>query len=385
MIIAVNTRFLQDPLEGIGQYSYHILRQLCHSHPEIRFHFIFDRAYDKKYIFSDNITAHVLFPPARHPILWYLWYEYSLPALLKRISPDLFFSPDNFLSLNSDIPTLLTCHDLAFRQSSSFMRPDHEMYYKHFMPKYLRRADAISCVSQSIVQEISELFPIEKSKIRVAYNAPDSRFVPLSSEKQLHFRQKFSGGTPYFLYLGSIHPRKNIHTLVQAFNLFKGAHSSDQKLVLAGRWAWETKAVKRAVLSSPYAKDILLIQNFDPFIHDLVASSTCLVYPSLYEGFGIPIVEAMACGVPVICSDRGAMKEISGSAALLIDPEKPEDIAEKMQSVLMDQNLAQSLARMGLEHSRHFSWEKSAEQIYGQMMDMIKMELPLIPPLEKGG
>lgn len=367
MRIAVNARFLMDPLEGVGQYSFHILRNLVLTHPEDQFHFFFDRPYDPKFIFAENVRPHVISPPARHPILWYLWFEYQLPKYLKRIQANVFFSPDGFASLRSNTPTLLTCHDLAYINYPDHIKCSHLIYSKCFIPKFLKKAARISCVSTSVTQEITDHFKICPEKIFVASNAANPSYKPISKKQKSNFQKTISEGCPYFLYLGSIHPRKNISGLIKAFEIFKANSGSKHKLILAGRWAWKTSTIESQLKNSPYHIDIILLNSFDSYIHDLVAAADAMVYVSLYEGFGLPIIESMASGVPVICSDRGAMKELAGENALKVNPENLESIAEAMTQIHQNNELALELGQKGVARATQYSWEKSAEIIYAHL------------------
>ena len=149
MKIAVNTRFLiKNKLEGIGWFTYESLKRITRQHPEHEFVFLFDRPYAEEFIFSDNVTGRVLFPPARHPLLWYWWFEYSVTAALKQIKPDIFLSTDGYLSLACQVPQVIVMHDLAFEHFPDHVNALTARYYRHFTPKFAKKANRIATVSE---------------------------------------------------------------------------------------------------------------------------------------------------------------------------------------------------------------------------------------------
>ena len=148
MKIAVNTRFLlKDKLEGIGWFTYESVKRMVLAHPEHEFHFLFDRNFSEEFIFAKNVVPHVLFPPARHPFLWYAWFEYAVPSALRKIKPDVFLSTDGYLSLSAKTPQVLVIHDLAFEHFNNHVDWLTLKYYKYFVPKFARGANRIAAVS----------------------------------------------------------------------------------------------------------------------------------------------------------------------------------------------------------------------------------------------
>ena len=201
MKIAVNTRFLlKNQLEGIGRYSFEILRRMVNEHPEDEFIFFFDRAYDEKYVFGNKVTPVVLFPPARHPILWYIWFEWSVHRALKKYKPDVFLSLDGYCSLRTSIPTLLVIHDLAFEHFGQFVPNLVKKYYQKYTPLYVGKAKEIIAVSEYTKQDIVNLYKTNPSKIHVAYNQCGDYFKPISKTEKEKIKQIQSQSKEYFFY-----------------------------------------------------------------------------------------------------------------------------------------------------------------------------------------
>lgn len=365
MRIAVNARFLlSGKMEGVGWYSYEVLKRMVLNHPEDEFIFIFDRPYDDRFLFSNNVKPIVIGPPARHPVLWYIWFEWSLSKLLDKLKPDVFFSPDGYSSLRSTVPTLMTVHDIAYYHYPKQVSWLVWKYYHHFTPKYLRHVSKITTVSEFVKADIVKHLNIQASKIEVAHNGWRSEFKPATKEIKENIQDKFSNGKAYFLYYGAIHPRKNIVNLIDAFELYKAETGSNFCLLLVGRMAWHTTEVTDKLQNSKYKKDIIHIGYVENDLYNIVASAEAVVYVSYFEGFGLPVIEAMASGVPVITSNVSSLPEVAGDAALIVDPYNVSKIAKEMKSITEDLDLKNQLVTKGLKRATEFNWDQTATKIY---------------------
>ncbi len=373
MKIAVNTRFLlKNKLEGIGWYTYEVLKRLVHDHPDDEFVFFFDRPYDPEFIFAPNVTPVVLFPQARHPFLYIWWFEFSVYRALKKYQPDVFLSPDGFLSLRSSVKTVMVTHDIAHVHFPEHVDLLTRKYYEFFVPRYLKRADLVITVSEYSKSDIHNSYGIPLSKINVSCNGIRAGFVPTPEKEQQHIREQYTQGVPFFCYVGSIHPRKNTARLIEAFDLFKKQSKSDWKLVLAGRLAWKTDEIHEKLNFSPYKEDIILTGYVpEEDLPKIIGSSEGMVYPSLFEGFGIPILEAMHTEVPVITSSTSSMAEVAGEAGILIDPYDPQSIADGMLQLFTTPSLKKVLIEKGKKQRALFSWEKAAKVVYGALEDVL--------------
>ncbi len=366
MRIAVNTRFLLPRrLEGIGWYTHEVLQRMVRAHPEDEFIFLFDRPYDRCFLYGPNVVPVVVGPPARHPVLWYLWFEGGVPQVLQRYRPAVFFSPDGYVSLRSRIPTLLTLHDLIPLQMPSGLPWAARHYYRHFLPRYVRRATHIAAVSEHVKRVAMELVQAPAERISVVYNGCREHFAPLSQADRQAVREAYADGHPYFLYVGAMHPRKNIPRLVRAFDRFKTATGAPVRLVLAGRLAWKSEPVRQALQEARHRSDIRQL-NYVPedALVRLVGAALAVVNVSLNEGFGLPIVEAFACDTPVLCSNQTALAEVAGDAAVQVDPYSEEAIAEGMTRLYSDEFLRTMLVERGRIRRQRFSWDVAAQQLY---------------------
>jgi glycosyltransferase involved in cell wall biosynthesis len=365
MRIAVNTRLLiKDKLEGIGWFSYEVLKRLSVNHPQHEFIFIFDRAYSEEFIFSSNVTPVVTGPPARHVFLYYLWFEFSVPKILKKYKADVFFSPDGYLSLRTNVQQVQVIHDLAFLKFPEHIPFLERKYYNRFFPRFAQKAASIITVSEFSKSDIVEQYGIDANKIDVVYNGMSALYVQLSDPEKQVVRDIYSNGFQYFIYVGSINPRKNIGRLLEAFDLFCESADCNTKLLIVGEKMWPDSHLAAVFESMKNKERVVFTGRLKQ--EDLVkvmASALALTYVSLFEGFGIPIIEAMQCDVPVITSNVSSMPEVSADAALLVDPNSVDSIKKAMLQIATDGELRANLINKGNFQSQLFSWDKTAEDI----------------------
>lgn len=361
MLIAVNTRFLiKDKLEGIGWFTYETMKRLTRNHPEHHFLFLFDRDWDPEFIFSDNITPVKVWPPARHPYLWKYWFDHALPKVFKKYKPDIFISTDGFLSLNTQVPTLLVIHDLGFEHYPEHTPGIVSKYYRKFTPMYAHKADHIVTVSEFSKNDIVKQYQVDPQKITVAYNGAHEQYGPLDEASQQLIRQQYTDGKPYFLYVGSVHPRKNVQRLLLAYDALRKENTCDHKLLIVGRMAWKTDETKQVFESLTFKEDVVFAGHLQ--LDDLtgvMASADAFVYPSLFEGFGIPVVEARYAGVPVISSNSSSLPETAGEHAIYFDPENIADITAGMDKFLRERTAYKALAIADTQVRFEFNWETS--------------------------
>ncbi len=364
--IAVNTRFLiKNKLEGIGLFTYESLKHITQTHPDIEFHFLFDRPFDPEFIFGENVKPVVLFPQARHPFLWYWWFEISVKNWLKKNKPDLFLSTDGYCCLGTDVPQVMVIHDLAYEHFSDHVYGLATRYYRYFMPRYAKKASRIATVSEFSKSDIITIYHIAPAKIDVVYNGAKEVYKPVSDAIKQQIKATYTNGSNYFVYVGSIHPRKNVKNLLLAFEQFKTETKSDFKLLIVGRKAWDFEEVDATHNQMRFNEDVKFLGHRHPAdLANIVASAYAMVYVSLFEGFGIPIIEAMSCEVPVITSNTTSMPEAAGDAALLVNPLSIEEIAGAMTKLALDNLLRDDLIAKGKVQIKNFSWQLTGDKLW---------------------
>jgi glycosyltransferase involved in cell wall biosynthesis len=367
--IAVNTRLLiKGKLEGIGWFTYENLKRISQQHPEHDFYFLFDRPYHSDFIFAPNVHPVVVHPQARHPLLYYLWFEHAIPKALKKIGADVFFSPDGYLSLKTDIPSINVFHDLNFEHYPKDLPWAERKFYRHFFPEYAHAALRIATVSEYSKKDTVKLYGVEKNKIDVVYNGANENFVPLPEDKKENVRNIYSGGAPYFIFVGSLHPRKNLARLFPAFDQFKKSDLQNIKLLIVGEKKWWTKELKKAYNDMRHKEAVIFVGRLNAeHLHQVVASALATTYVSYFEGFGIPIVESFYCDVPVITSNKTSMPEVAGDAALLVDPFSVRSITDALIKIANTPQLRQELIEKGRERRKMFSWQKTSERLWASI------------------
>jgi glycosyltransferase involved in cell wall biosynthesis len=368
--IVVNTRLLlKDKLEGIGWFTFETLKRITINHPEDHFIFLFDREFDEEFLFSDNITPIILSPQARHPFLFYWWFEYSVADFLNQYKPNLFLSPDGYLSLKANVNQLAVIHDLNFEHYPKDVPFLVRKYYQHFFPKFARKANRIVTVSEFSKNDIIKQYQIEASKIDVVHNGCNEVFHPIDLKTQVETKQKFTNNSDYFVFVGALHPRKNISRLFQAFDIFKNTILSDVKLVIVGEKYYWTSDIKRTYINMKYKDDVIFTGRLSSEdLKNVVGSALAMTYLPYFEGFGIPILEAMNCDVPVITSNVTSMPEIAKDAALLVDPFSIESMSNAMIYLYKDEDMRKELIAKGRKRKLDFNWDKTADMLWKSML-----------------
>ena len=358
MKIAINARFSGlEYLEGYGRFTYGLINAWKDMQPQDEISLLYDRQPASP---IHSLPYLIKGPKARHPILWKLWYDISLPLMAKKVKAEILFSPDGFCSLTSKIPQVLAIHDLAFHHFPEGISPLYRRFYQHYTPAFIRKAKHIITVSEFSKEDIIKHYPHAKEKISVIYNAADPCFTPLNWEEKDMIKEQITKGFDYFLYAGAIHPRKNLINLLKGFSWFKNRHKSNIKLVLAGR-AWNEPAFVEQLKRYKFKDEVIYLGYVpDLLLPKIMASAYALVYPSYWEGFGLPVLEAMQSGTPVICSNTSSLPEITGGAAVYCAPNDPEAFGKAMGLLYKDEDHRSLIIKAGLERSTSFSWENSA-------------------------
>ncbi len=365
MRIAINTRFLlSNKMEGFGWYTYEIVTRLVEKHPEHEFIFFFDRKYNPKFVFGKNVTPVILRPQARHPFLFYFWFEIAVSKALKKYKADVFFSPDGYLSLKSMVKQIAVIHDINFEHNPEDLPFLMRKYYQYFFPRFAKKASRIITVSEYSKKDICGTYGVDSDKVSAIWNGASSAFKPLTDGEKTEVRRKETDTCPYFLFVGALHPRKNVKRLIEAFVLLKRQKKSDHKLLIVGTELWSNAA---GALNIPEdLKDEIRFAGHLQLdeLARIMGAAEALVFVPYFEGFGIPLVEAMRCGTPIISGNRTSLPEVGGEAAIYCDPFKIEEIKTCMLQIVENPVLQEELRKKGLERSKLFSWDLSAEKVW---------------------
>lgn len=282
-------------------------------------------------------------------------------------TPDIFWAPNpHFISLSENIPLALTVHDLSYERYPEFFSSKRRLWHKAINPRGLaKRASAILAVSEHTKRDLVELYDVPEERIHVTHEGCSEAFFKKADEQQLReVRKKYHLPEHFILHVGTLEPRKNHQALITSFELLKkNPRYRDLSLVLAGPRGWKNADILAAVRKSPERVSIKLLGFVDPEDRPALYQSALLfAFPSFYEGFGLPPLEAMASGTPVVASFASSLGEIVGNAGLLIDPYRPADIADALESALESPSLRATLAHRGREQAKKFTWDKCAQK-----------------------
>lgn len=364
--IAVNTRLLlKDKLEGIGYFTHETLKYIVRANPDIDFYFLFDRKHSSEFIYAPNVHPVELFPQARHPFLYVWWFEWSVANWLNTNKPNLFLSPDGYCSLRANVPQLAVMHDIAYEHFPKHNKFLQQKYYEIFMPRFAHKATRIATVSHYSKSDIEKYYEILPEKIDVVFSAVKENFSPLTEAEKISVKEKYTSSKNYFVYAGSVNPRKNVANMLLAFNRFKQETTSDLKFVIAGAKGWQTGEIFDTWNSLQFKHDVIFTGRLSlEEMKQVIGAAQVSLYISLFEGFGVPPLEAMACGVPAITSTSSSMPEICGKAALFANPNSVEDISTKMKILIENETLRNSLVELGFEQYHKYSWEATAKLLW---------------------
>ncbi len=310
-----------------------------------------------------------------------LWEHVKFPLFVRRFSADLYHLPLNRVPLAMPRPYIVTIHDMSSLLFGRRSGARHQLSL-YRARRGLRRASQVIAVSGATRRDVERLLGVPASRIRLIYDAPDPGFLRASpppdagpggadaaARERRRVLERYQVHYPFILYAGSIRPQKNIPRLVEAFALLRGEllqHPvlSDIRMIIIGDDISRNPAVRRAVLHSRVEQAVRFL-GFVPqdTLRAFYEAAAVFAFPSLYEGFGLPPLEAMACGTPVVASDFGSLPEVLGDAAVLVNPERVFDIASGLRSVLLDADLRVRLVERGFRQVRRFSWEDTASQV----------------------
>jgi glycosyltransferase involved in cell wall biosynthesis len=292
-----------------------------------------------------------------------LWEQVTLPYYSMNDKLDLFHYTDHSLSiLQGTHPAIITVHDIAYIRFPRLLNKSRQIYKKYILNMSIKRADIIVADSYSTKRDIINYFGIREGKIKVVYPGVERRFRPISNVKE--YRLKNNLPSKMILNVGTLEPRKNVVTLIKAFKKLKELGFENYKLVIAGDKGWLYKQIFDEIKSSDLQKEVLFLGIVgDEDLPMLYNCADIFVYPSLYEGFGLPPLEAMACGIPVITSNTSSLPEVIDNAGIMVDPDDVNSLCEAMYNVLKDKELWHNMSNKGLERSKLFSWKGTAKKI----------------------
>lgn len=366
MRIAFDISALCLPRSGVGQYQYQLLRHLLKTDSK-----------NDYFLYAFNLRSRERFKGLGLEVINAQMKVFPTPQKLMALSWMTFGSPSlDWVTKSADVcqvseicipPAKLTKRVAFVHDLTPLLFPQYHSKTNVFLQKIrfskLGEADAILTNSEATKKDIVEKLRLKPDSIHVTPLGAGEHFRPLSEAEIRPVLEKFSLRKPYLLFVGTLEPRKNLVTLVQAFNRLKSEQGIPHLLVLAGRRGWLYDSLLAEIARSPYRSDIRLTgYTADEEVPALLSGAELFVYPSYYEGFGLPVLEAMKCGIPVVTSPISSLPEVGGDACLYADPNSVDELAGRILAVLNDSGLRQRLSLLGIERSKRFTWERCAQE-----------------------
>lgn len=293
-----------------------------------------------------------------------VWMQAVLPFLLGRLDMDVCHFTNSVAPAWMPSPSIITIHDMTLWLYPQYHTKRRLAAMRPIIPLAARRASAVIAVSENTKRDIQDILHIPAEKIHVIYEAAAPHFQPVTDRRELEMvRRELGLPKRFVLYVGNVEPRKNIERLVRAMSHIETRHADPISLVIVGSLAWGHEGVLKAIEDEGLQSRVHFLGYVDvKLLVALYSMCEVFIYPSLYEGFGLPILEAMACGAPVITSPHGSLREIAGDAAAYVDPLNVEDIADKLCELLLSPSLRDTLRERGFARTAQFSWDKAARQ-----------------------
>ncbi len=384
MRIGVDARLMHHQKAGISKYTWHLLQALAALDLEDEFIIFQHRKQHEEIVRAPNFRRATIVSPVHSRL-----EQFAMPLELLRFNLTLLHSTDFIPPLRATMPTVITVHDLAFLHYPHFLTTTSAAYYGQ-IDRAARAADAIIVPSEHTKNDLIGILGVPNHKISVIYEAAAETFVPLPLEETRASLQAELGiPQNFFLFVGTIEPRKNIGGLLQAYEYLKSHYSiGDAALVIAGGKGWLYDETLESVRKLGIEDAVHFVGRVsDETLQRLYVGARALVHPAFYEGFGLPPLEAMACGTPVIVSNVSSLPEVVQDAALLVDPNDAEEIAVAMHRLLTDDALHAELREKGLARAASFSWQRAAIDTLGVYRKVAEAHAPSAPrivsPAEK--
>ncbi len=341
--------------EGYAEFMFSILNHLSKKNPTHQFIYIFDGPYDNKFVFPENVLPIITGPKASNSLRLQYWFNYKIPALLRKHKVDVFLSMEGICSLRTKIPQCLLVSDLSFLQSPKIVKKLQSGFHKKYTSSFLAKAKAIVTVSAYSKKIIADQYKIKAEDISIIHPGIDEIFKPLDWEAKEIIKEKYAEGKAYFLCCGN----SNLINLLKAFSFFKKRQKSNMLLLIAGN---ADENFKKELKTYKFRNEVKLLEELDKAkLAKITASAYAMIYPVLYDDIALPALQALQCHVPLVTSDSGALPNIFDQAALYFNPENFEDMAQKMMLVFKDEDKAKQLVNAGNELMKQYKLDKNAD------------------------
>jgi glycosyltransferase involved in cell wall biosynthesis len=360
MRIAFDGTTLRPGRTGVGYYTEHLLHHLAQEGPEEELVVISNRPVDTTRPLPPRVA--VRSAPWRLPRM--AWMQTLAPRMLREIHADIAHFTNGMLPITSPVPTVVTIHDMSLTMYPRYHPPRRVLLNRPLVDLAARRADAIITVSQSAKRDIMRLYGLPAGRVHVVHEAAAPSFQRVTGAEELErVRRQYALPARFILYVGTIEPRKNLPKLIEGFAKRRESGDLPHELVCVGPYGWLSRDIEE-LIDRLHVEDAVHFPGYVPFgdLPALYSLAEMFVFPSLYEGFGLPVIEAMACGVPVVTGHVPALMEVAGGAVELVEQLDAESLGDVMVALARNSDRRHELSRLGLERAKAFSWQRAARE-----------------------
>lgn len=363
--ILINGLLLNEEFSGVQYYTENLLRALsCPNNKDIRLEVLLSKAYQGQLKPTNNLIIKKLEVNTVNRYKRIFFENFKLGDYHQKSRFQLYHSPSYILPYFWSQPSVLTVHDLITLNYPEFCQTESAVYFRLFLPRSIKKASKIIAVSNKVKNDIINSINVLSEKIEVIYHGIDQNYLlPVTDEELSRTRKKYYLPEKYILFVGNIEPKKNLERLVKAFHILRRNTGITHKLIIAGKRGWKYNGLYEVIHRLQIGKEIRFIGYVpDKDLHGIYKMANVFAFPSLYEGFGIPPLEAMACEVPVLISTDGALPEVTGGNCVQVNAYDVEDIAKGLYRLIVDDNLRGYLVSQGKNWVRRFTWERTARE-----------------------
>ena len=364
MNIAIDATSIPKNKTGVGVYLVNLINELSNIDYNNDY-YIFVQSDDADSFNIDKANFNFIIIDSnkyRKTILRLLWEQLILPKKLKRYNIDILHSPHYTAPIFSKVSKVITFHDMTFYTLPQVHTFFKRLLFKTYMKISSKIADKILTVSKSTAKDVQKILKVNSDKICVTYNAKKDIYRPINDKKKIkEICLKYKISNDYILFVGTLEPRKNIKTLIKSYSKLIDEINKDIKLVIVGKKGWMYKEIFKLIKYLEIEEKVIFTGFADlddlPYLYN---GAEMFVYPSIYEGFGIPVLESISCGVPTITSNVSSMPEVIGNAGITIDPTDIIELKNSMKKIIKNDNLKKKLKNLGIKQSKKFTWENCA-------------------------
>lgn len=365
MRIAVDARFFEaDNAPTLRDFTKEVFERLYIQHPNHQFIFLTESPLTRLDNLPNNVAIVTITPKPTNIITYRWWYDVKLPFVLNKQKADIFIATYGVASLTASINQVLIVRDLAFLQKRRVLAKNILGFGKAFFSRFIKKSSTIVTLSEFVKEEIAKISEYDRQRMYTIATGADAAYTPIEWDEREEIKTRVAEGCEYFVFTGVPHPATLLNVL-KAFSIFKKWQKTNMKLIIAGPFNYAFEKELEKLTSYKYRNEVFIKKELSSGeLSKVVAASYAMVFPSIYEGFAMSVLNAIQCHVPLITTANSSMSEIAQDAAVYADPTKPEELAGQMKKIFKDEELRNGLIVAAKQRARQFSWDNTARRLW---------------------